>query len=67
MLLQAFLNGSVPYLPFMSDLGVFQKVYKFVNVKALKFSALNENHLFQCMGKIFCVEFQRFPLKLHIH
>ena len=21
--------------------------------------------IFQCMGKIFCVEFQRFPLKFH--
>ena len=26
---------------------------------------LNKNHLFQCMGEIFCVEYQRFPLKFH--
>ena len=24
-----------------------------------------KNHIFQCMGKIFCVEFQRYPLKFH--
>ena len=26
---------------------------------------LYENHSFQCMRKIFCVEFQRVPLKFH--
>ena len=26
---------------------------------------LYENNVFQCMGKIFCVEFQRYPLKFH--
>ena len=26
---------------------------------------LYENHIFQCMGKIFRVEFQRVPLKFH--
>ena len=28
-------------------------------------NALYKNHIFQCMGKIFCVEFQRVPLKFH--
>ena len=26
---------------------------------------MNKIHIFQCMGKIFCVEFQRYPLKFH--
>ena len=26
---------------------------------------LYKDNTFQCMGKIFCVEFQRYPLKLH--
>ena len=33
--------------------------------KSEKFSLLNKLHILQCMGKIFCVEFQRVPLKLH--
>ena len=32
---------------------------------ALKFSRLNEIHIFQCIRKIFWVEFQRKPLKFH--
>ena len=32
-------------------------------VTTLKFSMLYKNHTFQCMGKIFYVEFQRDPLK----
>ena len=43
----------------------FKNVSELVNLRAPKFSILNKNHLFQCMGKIFCVEFQRFPLKFH--
>ena len=43
--------------------GVFQKAYKLLNLRALKFSPTNKVHIFQCMGKLFCVEFQRTPLK----
>ena len=43
----------------------FKKAYKILNLRALKFSPVNKMHIFQCMGKIFCVEFQRFPLKFH--
>ena len=32
---------------------------------ALKLSYVNIIHIFQRMGKIFCVEFQRYPLKFH--
>ena len=45
--------------------GCFKNTYEFLNLRALKFSTVNEIHIFQCMGKIFCVEFQRYPLKLH--
>ena len=34
-------------------------------LKLLNFLCLDEMHSFRCMGKIFCVEFQRYPLKFH--
>ena len=43
--------------------GRFKNTYELLNVRALKFSPVNRIHIFQCMGKIFCVEFQRYPLK----
>ena len=39
--------------------------YELLNLRALKISMSYKNHVFQCMGKIFCVEFQRVPLKFH--
>ena len=45
--------------------GRFKNTYELLNLRALKFSYVNEIHIFQCMGKIFCVEFQRVPLKFH--
>ena len=45
--------------------GRFKKAYGLLNLRALKFSPLNKIHIFQCMGTIFCVEFQRYPLKFH--
>ena len=45
--------------------GRFKNTYELLNLKALKISKLHKNHIFQCMGKIFCVEFQRVPLKFH--
>ena len=44
----------------------FKNAYELVNVGALKSSLLNKLHIFQYMGKIFYVEFQRYPLKFHI-
>ena len=44
--------------------GHFKNVYELINLGALKSSLLNKQHIFQCMGKIFCVEFQRVP-KFH--
>ena len=45
--------------------GRFKNTYELLNLRALKFSYVNKIHIFQCMGKIFCVEFQRYPLKFH--
>ena len=45
--------------------GRFKNTYELLNLRALKISKLHKNHIFQCMGKIFCVEFQRVPLKFH--
>ena len=36
--------------------GAFQKAYELLNLRALKISMLYKNHIFQCTGKIFCVE-----------
>ena len=45
--------------------GRFKNTYELLNLRALKFSPVNKIRIFQCMGKIFCVEFQRYPLKFH--
>ena len=45
--------------------GRFKKVYELLNLRALKISMLYQNEIFQCMGQIFCVEFQRVPFKFH--
>ena len=39
--------------------GRFKNTYELLNLRALNFSAVNKIYIFQCMGKIFCVEFQR--------
>ena len=45
--------------------GHFKNNYELLNLRALKFSPVNKIHIFQCMGKIFYEEFQRYPLKFH--
>ena len=45
--------------------GHFKNTYELLNLRALKFSPVNKIRIFQCMGMIFCVEFQRYPLKFH--
>ena len=45
--------------------GRFKNTYELLNLRALKFQYVNKIHIFQCMGKIFCVEFQGYPLKFH--
>ena len=37
--------------------GYFKNSYELLNLTALKFSPVNKIHSFQCMGKIFCMEF----------
>ena len=43
----------------------FKNAYELLNLRALKISVLYKNHIFQCTGKIFCVEYQMVPLKYH--
>ena len=45
--------------------GRFKNAYELLNLRTLKIPMLYKNRIFQCMGKIFCVEFQRVPLKFH--
>ena len=47
--------------------GRSKSVYEILNLnlRALKISMLYKNEIFQCMGKIFCVGFQRVSLKFH--
>ena len=43
----------------------FKDAYELLNLRAPKISMQYKNHVFHCMGKICCVEFQRVPLKFH--
>ena len=45
--------------------GHLKNVYELLPLRALKISMFHKKIIFQCMGKIFCVEFQRYPLKFH--
>ena len=45
--------------------GRFKNIDERLNLRALKFSPVNRICVFQCMGKIFYVEFQSYPLKFH--
>ena len=71
-------QGSIYYIPLISGQTLhtvciwlaglgdrFKKSYELLNARALKISSLYESHFFPCMYKIFCVEFQRVPLKFH--
>ena len=43
--------------------GRFKNVYELLNLIALKLSSVYKIRIVQCIGEIFCVEFQRVPLK----
>ena len=45
--------------------GHFKNTYELLNPRALKIPLLYIYRILQFMGWIFCVEFQRFPLKFH--
>ena len=74
-LVPAYLVKSLPLLWWSSTCtckfelwvpgGRFKNAYELLNLRALKCSPVNKMRIFQCMGKIFCVEFQRVPLKFH--
>ena len=59
------MSSMVSLLLFWRPGGRFKNTYELLNPRALKISMLYKNRIFQCMGKIFCVEFQRYPLKFH--
>ena len=50
---------------YIRDLGAFKNAYELLNLRAIQITILYKNHIFQYMGKIFCVEFKRVPLKFH--
>ena len=52
------------YLPDSIDIMSVMDYFIILNLRALKSSLVNIMHIFQCMGKIFWMEFQR--LSLHI-
>ena len=45
--------------------GRFKNTYELLYLRALKFSTVDKIYIFQCVGKIFGVGFQRFTLKFH--
>ena len=46
--------------------GVMVKnTYELLDLRALNYPPANKIHIFQCMDKIFCVEFQSVPLKFN--
>ena len=45
--------------------GIFKNAHKLLNLRALKISTWYKNCIIQCVGKIFCVEFQWCSLKFH--
>ena len=63
----AWMVQEVEILPYgrQGSGGRFKNTYELLKLRALKSSPVNKIHIFQCMGKIFCVEFQRYPLKFH--
>ena len=42
-----------------------QNAYELVNLRGFKFSTSYKNRIFQCMDHIFCLQFQKFPVKFH--
>ena len=70
----SYLHNGISYTGKMASYiesgprGHFKNTYELFNlrVRALEFSPVEKIYIFQCMGKIFCVEFQRYPLKFHI-
>ena len=51
--------------PYSGPEGCFINTYELLNIRVFKFSPVNKLYIFKCMGKIFCVEFQKYPLKFH--
>ena len=54
-----------PPRTYISDMGWVSKTLELINLRALKFSPMIKIYISQYMDKIFCVEFQKVPLKFH--
>ena len=48
-----------------SSEGRFKNTYELLNLRALKFPPVNKICILQYIGKICCVEFQRYPFTFH--
>ena len=53
----------VLYVEWSNLLNLCWCIHGSLETRDFKISVLNKSHIFQCMGNIFCVEFQRYPLK----
>ena len=60
-----FLHVILLLSVFVRSGGHFKNTCELLNLRALKFSHVDKIYIYQCMGKIFWVEFQRYPLKFH--
>ena len=58
---QSFVIIIYLYQPYSSG-GRFKNNFELINLEARKVVHINKLHIFQSMGKIFCVEFQREPI-----
>ena len=56
---------SVSYVHTRSVSGRSKNAYELLNLIAVKIATLHKNCFFQCMGKIFCVEFRRYNMKFN--
>ena len=59
------LNTAMQWLIWNIDQGNFRNIYELLFLRALKISTLFKDCIFQCMDKMFCVEFQWCHLKFH--
>ena len=64
-LIALIISDTIWCLVIVGSGGRFKNTYELLNLRARTSSTVNKIYIFQCLGKIFCVEFQRYPLKFH--
>ena len=45
--------------------GAFKNADVLLNLRAPNITTLYKNNIFQCVGKVYCAEFQKYPLRFH--